>query len=101
MEQQNTEDLHLKSVDAETSYQTFQDNTRLLRPNNSVGSGSGSRSASRMQLVGSDDSDSKVKDEDVERQGRRVSDITAAAGTISFVLKTISICLIFFCIVSC
>lgn len=103
MEQQNTGHLHLKSVDAGSSYQTFQDNTTLFGPNNndhsSVGSGSGSRSASRTQLVGSDDSDSKVKVEDVERHGRRVSDATA--GTIGFVLKTISICLAFFCIVCC
>lgn len=106
MEQQNTENigLHLKSVDDGSSYQTFQDNTTLLGQNDDghssgVGSGSGSKSASRMQLVGNDDSDSKVKDEEVGEGGRQISDTTTAA-TVSFVLKTISICLTFFCTVS-
>lgn len=98
MEQQRIKDIHLTSVDDGSSYQTFQDSTTLLGRNvdghSSVASGPESISRSRIQLISNGDSGSKVKDEEGTVNGTGVA-------TVSFVLKTISICLTYFSTVSC
>jgi hypothetical protein len=95
MEQQRTGDVHLTFVDAGSSYQTFQDNTTLLERNDDGHSGaalgSEPKSGPRIQLI---NSDSKVKNEEGKVSG-------TGAATVSFVLKTSSICSAYFCTVSC